>query len=145
MDNPRIVLSCASIVLLISLSAGCAPKQQKESEMGELSSAVTKLTKNVEGTVRWTNPPLPPDISDSELLAKSTEHDPEIMKFFQNYTVRIKHNNKDALVLICTKDQKQALFEDAGCTAKLDWILWNEQPQLKCEFTTTVENACPQK
>jgi hypothetical protein len=113
--------------------------------MGILSSAVTKLTSNVEGTVRWPDTPLPSNISEADLIAKSTEHNPEILKFFQNYSIKILHNDRDAIILVCTKDRKQALFEDAGCTTQLDKILWKDKPAKKCEFTTTVQLACPKK
>jgi hypothetical protein len=111
--------------------------------MGELSSAVTKLTANVESTVRYAN--IPTNISESELLDRSTEHDPQILKFFSKYSIHIIHNDRDAVILVCTKDEKRALFEDAGCTAELDEILWTNKPPRRCAFGTTVEAACPKK
>jgi hypothetical protein len=125
------------------MSSACMFRRPIELRMGELSSSVTKLTTNVESTVRYADNPI--NISDSELLAKSTEHDPEILKFFSKYSILIIHNDKDAAILVCTKDQKRALFEDAGCTAELDKILWNNKPRIKCGFSTTIEALCPKK
>ena len=121
-------------------SSACILRRRLEVRMGELSSAVTKLSANVESTVRYGS--MLTNIGDSELLAKSTEHDLDILKFFSKYSVRIMHNEKDALILVCTKDQKRALLEDAGCTTELDSILRKEKPTNQYEFTTTIEKAC---
>lgn len=133
-----------SITSILSLgSSSCLPRRPVEVRMGELSSAVTKLTADVESAVRYGQ--ISGNLSQPELLTKATEKDPEILKFLSRYSVLIAHNDRDAMILVCTKDRKEALFEDAGCTAALDWILWKDKPPRSCAFTTTVEAACPRK
>jgi hypothetical protein len=143
MNSRRLPLKWIYIGLMILPSSACLLRQPQEMRMGKLSSAVIKLSANVESTVRYTDNPA--NISEPELLARSTEHDPGILKFFSRYSIQIIHNDKDAVILVCTKDRKRALFEDAGCTAKLDTILWKNKPPSKCAFGATVEAACPNK
>jgi hypothetical protein len=134
---------CVCMSTMILLSSACIPWQTQKMRMGKLSSALTKLSANVESTVQYADNP--PNIGESELLQKSTEHNPQILKFFSKYSIHIIHNDKDAVILICTKDQKRALFEDAACTPELDKILWKNKPPNRCTFATTVEVACPRK
>jgi hypothetical protein len=128
------------IGMMLLMSSACILRRPQQVKMGGLSSEVTKLSKAVESTVRYSDVS---NISDSELLARSTEHNPELLKQFSGYSIRIAHNDRDVIILICTKDQNRALFEDAGCTSELDKILWDKK--LKCDFTSKVEIACPIK
>ena len=128
------------IGMILLMSSACILRRPQQVKMGGLSSEVTKLSKAVESTVRYSDVS---NISDSELLARSTEHNPELLKQFSGYFIRIARNDRDVIILICTKDQKRALFEDAGCTSELDKISWDKN--LKCDFTSKVEIACPIK
>jgi hypothetical protein len=134
----KIILVLFGMSLL--MSSACILRRSQQVKMGGLSSEVTKLSKAVETSVRYSDVST---INDSELLAKSTEHNPELLKIFSGYFIRIARNDKDVIILICTKDQKRALFEDAGCTPELDKEFLKEN--LKCDFTSKVEIACPVK
>jgi hypothetical protein len=107
--------------------------------MLQLGSALTKLSKAVEYTVRYTNPP--EGLSDQELLTRATQEDPTLLEPFKGFTVRVLRQDRHAIVLVCTLDRQRALLEDAGCTAKLDKHSWEENQ--RCEFTLSVSTVCP--
>ena len=120
---------------------GCCHSQPVTAEkMLELGSALTKLSTAVESTVRYKNPPS--GSSDFELLAMATQHDPDLLKPFMEYKLLVLSQDKHAVVLVCTKDGKAGLLEDAGCSARLDSHLWEEKPVRPCEFTLKVQEVC---
>lgn len=131
-------------IILISLIifSGCAVNSlaDESEKMLSLGSALTKLSAAVDSTVRYED--LPEDISDSELLALATKHDPTLLSPFSDYVKKVRRQNHHAIMLICSGDGKQALIEDVGCTAKLDKHSWEIKPALSCEFTLTVSNSC---
>ncbi len=133
------------IVLVIILSlglvfAGCGKKKKKvdEKAMYTLGSALTKLASAVESTVRYKKPPK--GISDAELLTLSTKHDPKLLAPFAEYKVRISQKNRHALILVCSKDGKQGLLEDAGCSKEMDVHLWKSGAP--CKFILDLDKVC---
>jgi len=80
-----------------------------------------------------------PTESEAELLRRATAHDPSLLDELNKYRLRIQYQQKHALLLVCTKDGKQALLEDAGCTARLDRQVQGEAP---CEFTLQAAESC---
>jgi hypothetical protein len=137
----RYVLNWIPICLILFLSIGCTHSIAGNTEdMLTLGSALTKLSSAVESTVRYKNPPA--GISDSELLVLATSHDPRILKPFSDYTLRVLNQNSHAIVLVCTKDGKYALLEDAGCSTKLDRHWWQEQPDKACDFSLDIASIC---
>ena len=110
-------------------------------KMLELGSALTKLSTAVESTVRYKNPPA--GISDEDLLVMASQQDPELLRPFDEYKLRVLSQDKHAIVLVCTKDGKKGLMEDAGCSGKLDRHLWEEELVMPCEFTLSIPPACP--
>lgn len=108
--------------------------------MLSLGSALTKLSSTVESTVRYKNPPV--GISDSDLLILSTQHDPRILEPFSDYTIRVLNQDRHAVVLVCNKEGKSALLEDAGCSPELDKHLWKEQPSVPCQFSLSTSIIC---
>jgi len=130
-----------TLCFVASITIGCTIGIADDSErMLPLSSALTKLSATVESTVRYKNPPA--DISDSELLILSTKHDPRILEPFSDYTVRVLNQDRHAVVLVCGKDGKYALLEDAGCSPELDKHLWKEQQPPPCQFSLSPSIIC---
>jgi hypothetical protein len=109
--------------------------------MYELGSALTMLSAAVEAEVRYGD--LPADISDEELIRRATKHDPGLVAPFSGYALRVARENRHAVVLVCTKDRRAALLEDAGCSAAMDRHLWDSAPATPCEFTVRVGEVCP--
>ena len=128
---------------LLSASAGCTVSRAAEAEkMYVLGSALTKLSASVEATVRYEDPP--EGIGDKELLDLSTKHDPGLMEPFAEFALRVSRQDGHAVVLVCDKDGKVGLLEDAGCSSEMDRHLWKENPTKPCDFTVKTKEVCPE-
>ena len=139
----NIVLHGIALWFLLLASAGCTVGRAAEMEkMYVLGSALTKLSASVEATVRYEDPPQ--GISDKELLDLSTKHDPGLMEPFADYTLRVSRQDGHAVVLVCDKDGKVGLLEDAGCSSEMDRQLWKEDPPTPCKVPLDAKEACPE-
>jgi hypothetical protein len=56
----------------------------------------------------------------------------------------VSRQDGHAVVLVCDKDGKIGLLEDAGCSSEMDRHLWRENPPEPCEFTVKAQEACPE-
>jgi hypothetical protein len=104
------------------------------------ASQLTKLSTAVESTVRYKNPPA--GLDDQGLLQLATQHDPQLLDNFSDYRVRVLVVERHSTVLVCTKDGKRGLLEDAACTVAFDQHLWKDANR-PCEFTLTTKTVCP--
>ena len=133
---------CIAGVLVLCF-AGCMHSvSRSDKRMWTLASALTKLSKAVESTVRYD--PTTGSLTEKQLLAAATRNDPGLLTPFEGYEVRVSTPARHAIVLVCTGDGRQGLLEDAGCSAELDRHLWQEHPALPCAFTVDVLKACPE-
>ena len=112
----------------------------ESNKMHTLASALTKLSTAVESSVRYKSPP--EGMPDADLLAMATQHDPQLLRPFSPFRLKILRQQRHAIVLVCTQDGEKALLEDAGCTAKLDVHLWKITPPKLCAFTLRAEQVC---
>ena len=139
----NLVIRGIALMFLLVASAGCTVSRAAEAEkMYVLGSALTKLSASVEATVRYENPP--EGISDKELLDLSTKHDPGLMDPFAEYGLWVSRQDGHAVVLVCDKDGKVGLLEDAGCSSEMDRHLWKENPTKPCDFTVKTKEVCPE-
>jgi hypothetical protein len=139
----NLVIRGIALMFLLVASAGCTVSRAAEAEkMYVLGSALTKLSASVEATVRYENPP--EGISDKELLDLSTKHDPGLMDPFAEYGLWVSRQDGHAVVLVCDKDGKVGLLEDAGCSSEMDRHLWKEDPPTPCKITLDAKEACPE-
>lgn len=130
----------ALVSILISL-AGCESRTHYSAEkMLPMGSALTKLSAAVESAGRYKNPPA--NMTDEEFLAFATKHDHSLLAPFSDYRVRVLRQDKHAVTLVCSKDGKTALFEDAGCTGPMEKNLWELSSPPPCEFTLKVQDVC---
>lgn len=134
----RIVFLFVASVLLVT---GCVSTPQKDEAetMYIAASALTKLSTSVESTVRYKQPP--ENISDQELLALATAHDPSLLTPFSGYTIKVLREDRHAVVLICSENSVRGLLEDAGCTAAMDKHLWQTESS-DCKFTLSLATVC---
>jgi len=139
----RQILQMVTLCFIVVFNIGCTCCIADDSEnMLPLASALTKLSATVESTVRYKNPPV--GISDADLLILSTQHDPRILEPFSDFTVRVLNQDRHAVVLVCNKEGKYGLLEDAGCSPEIDKHLWKEQPPVPCQFSLSPSNVCNQ-
>lgn len=142
MKRNLVVQSLVYCFVLLAF-AGCTASRAAEAEkMYVLGSALTKLSASVEATVRYEDPPQ--GISDKELLALSTKHDPGLMEPFTDYDLHVSREDAHAVVLVCDKEGKIGLLEDAGCSSEMDRHLWKEDPPKPCKITLKAREACPE-
>ena len=122
------------------LMAGCMPEMhRKERSLMPLASSLTKLTAAVESTVAFKKN-APAGARDQELVRVATAHDPSLIEPFTDHTIRAEDRGGHAAVMICSKDGTKALFEDVGCTAKVDKHHW--ESNVECKFTLDMAEAC---
>ena len=141
--RPNLVARGFALCFVLLAFAGCTVSRAAEAEkMYVLGSALTKLSASVEATVRYENPP--EGISDKELLDLSTKHDPGLMDPFAEYGLWVSRQDGHAVVLVCDKDGKVGLLEDAGCSSEMDRHLWKENPPKPCDFTVKAKEVCPE-
>lgn len=140
----KLVVQGFSLWFVLLTSAGCTASRAAEAEkMYVLGAALTKVCNSVEATVRYENPP--EGISDKELLALSTKHDPGLMEPFADYDLHVSREDAHAVVLVCDKEGKVGLLEDACCSSKMDRHLWKEDPPKPCKITLKAREACPEQ
>ena len=130
------------LLVLVFLAFGCCAAQaQSESEMQQLASDLTQLSPAVEAAVHYD--PSTADLSDDELLKNATRTNPEKLAPFVGYTLVVDRQAGHAAVLVCTKDGRKALLEDAGCTFRLEAHHWRATPELPCKPTLNLKEVCP--
>jgi hypothetical protein len=81
-----------------------------------------------------------PATSDEEIIRQATAHDPSLLtSVFKPYLIRVQRQAPYSVLLLCTEDGKQAVLEDAGCSARLDRRAKKGAP---CKFTLKVGAGC---
>lgn len=98
------------------------------------------LSQAVEWTLRGGSAPA--GLSEEDLLLLATQDDPGLLERFRDYRLRVLRTGGHAAVLVCTRDGRQGLLEDAACSDGLDRHLWRERPPRPCAFTLDPERAC---
>jgi hypothetical protein len=110
------------------------PQQQDEDGLAasliNLSAAVDAYFSGAEAV---------PTGSDEEILRQATAHDSSLLAVFKPYRIRVQRQDSYAVLLLCTEDGRQAVLEDAGCSARLDRRAEKGAP---CEFTLKVGAGC---
>ncbi len=119
-------------VLIVSLCAA-SPNKAFDERMRWLKPAVAKLTTTIQSRVNDEN--FDATITDEELLTSTINEDVFLKNRFR-FLVKVKllREKKHVSVLVCTEDERYALFEDLGCTDEVDmgyWILKDPPP---CDF-----------
>jgi hypothetical protein len=103
---PRLVLT---VILL--LVAGCH-KQYRPLPPPALGPSVLRLTLALHAELGH--------VANDELVAVTFQSKPELERDFRGYTIRTQSSGTNLVVLVCTKDGKYALIEDASWTPYVD-------------------------
>ena len=117
---------------------GCAGQQHQP--MYSLSVELNKLTTAAEGYEHYVKPPV--SMGDVEFLKNATEHDPGLLKPFEEYKLSVVRKNGHVSILVCSEDG-HALLQDVGCTGKFDRHIWKTDPQLLCNQVNDGMSVCP--
>ena len=124
------------VLLLLPLQADA---QRIKFTMCPLASDLTRLAKAVDVYVADT--PAAGSLRDEELLESATRHDPSLLTPFFSYYVGVQVEGRNSSVLVCTRDRKAGLLEDAGCSPEMDAHLWSDSSHL-CGFTLNLSAVC---
>lgn len=129
------VLAAALLLSACSTSVDSAPSAK---ERGRLSTQMVNLSSAVDAY--FADLSQAPTDSDAVILQNATRHDKRLLaREFELYVLKVQYQNPYAVLLLCSKDGKQAIMEDAGCSARLDRQVMHPAP---CEFTLRVKQGC---
>jgi len=137
----KILNNILIIIAFVFLPSACALNSYSQENVAPLGPALTKLSFAMEACLKSDNPP-PEDIEDDVLLMQCTEYDPTLLMPFEDYMVMVLRQNKRAVLLVCDKEKRRALIEDASCTARLDKRFWQEESPKPCEFSIEIDKVC---
>ena len=128
-------------VFAVVLLTACATSNAlavDEDERGILSTKMVNLSSAV--NAYFSGLPSAPVDNDETILKNATQHDPRLLADeFKPYLLKTQYQNPYAVVLLCSADGKQAIMEDAGCSAQLDRQIKDDAP---CEFKLHVTKGC---
>ncbi|MHB1117740.1 hypothetical protein [Sideroxydans sp.] len=125
-----------SILLVACISA--TADTPSASERGILSTKTVNLSSAVD--IYFSDFTEEPKESVATTLKNATQHDKRLLdKVFSNYELKVQYQNPYAVLLICSKDGRSAIMEDAGCSARIDRQVTSSAP---CEFTLKVTHGC---
>lgn len=119
------------VLLCFIIVTGCITSSTQKAEY--LVTPLPKLTSAVEALIRYPDPTQP--VPDDRLLAEAIKDKPELQKAFAGYPIKVRHNDKDVVVLVCSPDGKYAWLEDASWTLGVDHLWYLSNPPCPAEFT----------
>jgi hypothetical protein len=128
------------MVVLIMFSGCRFVQKQSQEEMFVSAAAMKRLSAAVESSVRYKD--VPEELRDYELLEKATENNPQLLKGFENFSLKAIIVNKHSIVLMCDAQGKLALIEDTGCTGEVDALHWQNDAPQPCDFTLDISAVC---
>ncbi len=119
-------------VFIVSLCAA-SPNKAFDERMRWLKPAVAKLTATIQSRVNDEN--FDANITDEELLTSTIDEDVFLKNRFR-FLVKVKllREKKHVSVLVCTEDERYALFEDLGCSDEVDMEYWILKDPPSCDF-----------
>lgn len=125
-------------LLVLGLLAACVINAGGvgERSMATASADLLRLGYAVQGEImRGADP-------GSDLVALACGRDPSLCSPLADYHLAVKREGEDAVLLLCTADQRRALLEDIACTPRMDARHW-EKKGVPCRFTLSAAGACP--
>ncbi len=122
-----LVLVLVAIVLSACEPASTAPKPEA------LVAPTMKLTSAVQAVLLYPENGIP--VADDQLYAAAVKDKPELQAAFQGVVVKIKHDSRNVVILVCSPDGKVAWLEDASWTVPLDKKWYEIEPSHPAAFT----------
>jgi hypothetical protein len=129
-----------ALVLALSWFAACQAQPLDKAALQAKESALNKLAAALESAVRYRN--APEWLTEDQLKAFAWREHPVQRDVFKYLQVRVRRQDKDSSMLVCTANGRYALWEDAGCSEKPDLRHWSEPRRVACEFRLDLAKAC---
>jgi hypothetical protein len=127
-----VVNRSASISVLVAVTVlllACPPSQHPDA----LVAPLMKLTHAIQAVVLYPEHGTP--VPDDQLFETAVKDKPELRAAFQGLPVKIKHNERDVVVLVCSPDGKVGWLEDASWTVPVDKKWYETDPKHPPVFT----------
>lgn len=124
-------------VLFFLLFTACAGAMGNvnEKNMSRAAADLLRLSYAVQGEImRGADP-------GADLIALACRRDSALCAAVSEFHISVKRDGDNAVLLLCTMDQRRALIEDIGCTPQIDFKPW-EKGDLPCMFTLDAAEAC---
>lgn len=131
------------VVAILGVQLGCANglHPTKEQKMLTLGDELRRLTAAVQGEM-VADPTGTAALSDAQLLARATAHDPKLLApFTDRYLVKTHRSGNYISLLVCTADGQYGLLEDTNCTVALDQQPWRD-PAAACQPVIALSEVC---
>lgn len=130
------LIAVAALAALAAAAASCALLGGgNEGSMTRAAADLRRLSNAVQGEV-WRGA-----APDEDLMALACGRDHALCAALAQYSLQVKREGDEALLLLCAKDESRALLEDAACTPEIDFNPW-EKGQLPCRFTLNAAEVC---
>ncbi len=113
--------------------AGCVTTPQPQFQPESLVTPLPKLTTAVQALARYpeANTPIP----DDQLVKEATKNKPELQRAFAGVPIKVRHDARHVVLLVCSPDGKFAWLEDASWTMGVDRKWYLSKPPRPAEFT----------
>lgn len=136
------MLNIAILSTLTLLFSSCLHADQPDQEqLLGLADTLTKLSAPVHTTVRYKNPAS--ELADRPLLEAAVAHNPRLLSALDGYVLKARQDEaKNSSVLLCDAKGEIAYVEDAGCTSKLDELIFNTHPNHPCDYVLDLTATC---
>ena len=108
MERNEHIRATALGILLVAFVGCGSPKHQAE----DLVLPLTKLAESAQGIVSFGAPAA--HASEETLLTEALKGKPELQQAFKNVKIRLRCDDNNVVVLICSADGKCAWLETAG-------------------------------
>lgn len=133
----RIMTICMFVMLI--LATGCQAQPVNSHYDQSLIPRMQKLTRAVDGYVRYRHPPV--SMTTEEILLQSTADDPGLREPFTEFVIELSRAGNDSVLLVCDAERTYALMEDSGCTPEVDKQYLESSP-VPCSFTLEPQEKC---
>lgn len=124
-------------VFLLGSSTGCA-HDLGDKELQPLAATAADLGRAVR-RYAITHPDAA-TLDGQELVRQATSYDPSLLKPYTKLEL-VVIGRPQGVILVCTSDLKQGLFEDAVCSDAVDSIRWRD-PASPCRFEVDLKAVC---